>query len=319
MFELGAIISLLGLGVLCCFIKRTPGPKAAERAQYLLECDEELIKREEEEKISWGEGTELAGRMKDRLGRAGFVSDRERKFAKLFLYGLFSVTVLLCVFIGFKKGALPGTFFGSIAGLYLGVMAVLYFLRYCRGEYEREVLFQIPLVLESLILLVESGFGILPAMQRVVEADAKALRPNPTVRFLRLVYEYSLYGMPLAQALETVTEQTDIRPLRHVLLHLDVSGSEGGALGPSLRSLSEYAHTEWRLSVEQRVKRLENLVVFPVFVAVIGLMFLTAAVPLVPVLELRDILRSRSNVTASSELGTGAQSAVMPLSSSGIP
>ena len=63
---------------------------------------------------------------------------------------------------------------------------------------------------------------------------------------------------------------------------------------PALRGLSEHAHTEWRLSVEHRVRRLENWVVFPVFGAVLGLLLLLSAVPLVPLLSLNQSLQTKS-------------------------
>ena len=66
--------------------------------------------------------------------------------------------------------------------------------------------------------------------------------------------------------------------------------------------------TQRSSSYENRVRRLENLVVFPVFVSVIGLMCLTAAVPLVPVLKLKESLQRHSVVP-----GGPAQAGAKPL------
>jgi type II secretory pathway component PulF len=113
--------------------------------------------------------------------------------------------------------------------------------------------------------------------------------------------------MPIGQALSIVSDSVPQRTLRHVLLHLDISGTEGGELVPALRNLSEYVHNEWKLSVETRVKRLENLVVFPVFASVMGLLVLTSAVPLVPILEFMDTLSAKQPqaVSALNPVGTG--------------
>jgi pilus assembly protein TadC len=162
---------------------------------------------------------------------------------------------------------------------------VFLILKLLEVKKKNEILFRLPLFLESIILLVESGLGVMPAVNEVVNLESKHPKRNPVTKVMRVVYELSAGGVPFSQALEQVSKITDCKPLRHVLLHLDVSSSEGGALIPSLRSLSDYAHREWRLAVEARVKRLENLVVFPVFLSVIGLMILTIAVPIVPVVE----------------------------------
>ena len=105
-------------------------------------------------------------------------------------------------------------------------------------------------------------------------------------------------GIPFTQALGMVASSIEIRAVRNVLLHLDVSSAEGGRLVPALRSLSDRAHQEWKLGVETRVRRLENLVVFPVFISVMGLMLLTAAVPIVPLVEFAKSL-SAENLNSS--------------------
>jgi Flp pilus assembly protein TadB len=240
--------------------------------------------------------------LSDRLGLAGFISERERRLATL--VGIFSAAS------GFALGASAGAWYGgllaaaagAVAGCYVTLIALLYVLRAQRQEFERSVLFNLPLALESIILLVEAGLGLLPAIERVADTVGSS-RPNPVERIFALIYRLSAHGMPLEDVLEKVADAVQLPSLRHVLLHIDVSSTQGGALVPALRSLSEYAHLEWKLSVEHRVSRLENLVVFPVFLSVLGLMVLTAAVPLVPVLEFMSTLK-QTPVTATERLST---------------
>ena len=106
---------------------------------------------------------------------------------------------------------------------------------------------------------------------------------------------------------EIIADAIDIKVLRHVLMHMDIANSEGGELIPSLRALSDHAHSEWKLSVEARVKRLENIVVFPVFFSVIGLMLLVIAVPVIPLLNIKDSLKSNS-ISATSGSATSFSS-----------
>ena len=157
---------------------------------------------------------------------------------------------------------------------------------------ERVILSELPILLESLILLVESGLGILPAIHKLLAASGEETKLKNARYYLRMVHELSMRGLPFGQALENVAEHCPHPALRHFFLHLDIGANVGGKLGSSLRSLAQHSHQEWRLSVEARVRRLENLVVFPVFGSVIGLILLTASVPLIPLLELKEKLDS---------------------------
>src|SRR5262249_36639451 len=155
-------------------------------------------------------------------------------------------------------------------------------------------------------LLAGAGYGLFPALECAVTAAKSADRPSVLSRLFDLVVHISAAGIPFPEVLEMVATAVPYRVLRHVLLHLDVSAIEGAELVPSLQSLSEHTHVEWRLSVEHRVRRLENWVVFPVFGAVIGLLLLVAAVPLVPLLEMDHRLRTGPVVAAAPD-GGGTQ------------
>lgn len=234
-----------------------------------------------------------------RLSKAGFYTVEQKRFA---VFVMTIIVLIICIFCSiiaaFKIGF--GAAFGAIlVGLYLGALVCLFGLRILAANLQREVMFRLPIFLESVILLVESGLGVLPALQKVVTSDVEKSSKDPVLRIMKSVYDLSSSGLPFAQSLEIISEKIDNKPLCHVLLHLDISSSEGGALIPSLRGLSEYAHREWKLTVEARVKRLENLVVFPVFASVIGLMILTVAVPIVPVVDFFGTLDNRKQNVAS--------------------
>ena len=242
----------------------------------------------------WSQTRHSLKRFGDRLGRAGYIDPKSRRRMK----ASFVAVVICTAASGLLIAVLSGLgSFGSLAASlgfgYCGVTAVAFLLKYFEKDYERELLFQTPIFLESLILLVESGLGILPSLDRLVGSTESTINDTPISRLYRLVYQLSASGMPFSQALETVANASPQKIVRHTLLHLDITGSEGGELIPSLRSLSDHAHAEWKLSVEQRVRRLENFVVFPVFASVIGLMLLTAAVPIAPLLDLKESLNQR--------------------------
>ena len=290
------VIALTGLCLALVLRRRCVVEQQFDRLSLLWE-QSVVISGGSNEEINWARSADALSSLNDRFGKAGFLTRRERTRAKQIIGALLIVPIVTGIILGLRAESPIGLFMGLSVGIYGGAGLALGWLRYRVRDFEREVLFQVPLVLEGLILLVEAGLSILPALEKIVNHETEAKSGNPVTRIFRLVYELASHGIPLGQALEMVSEATDLKVLRHVLLHLDITGTEGGELVPVLRSLSEHAHTEWRLSVEYRVKRLENLVVFPVFTAVIGLMLLTAAVPLVPVLKVRDTLSSREVLT----------------------
>ena len=314
--KVGLIIGALLFAVLAllryfvkCRERRLASDRLYELAQTEQENTDPLVNTVYGD---WSDTEYLTRILSDRLGAAGFIAAEERKKIKQKMFLLTTLVGVLSFCFSYHLGLVVSL--AVVTGaVYLSVMICLFYLRYLAAEFRRKVLFQLPLTLETLILLVEAGLGILPALEQVVRAELNRVngdisRLGPVAKILRIVYAMAAHGMPFGQALELVADSVDIKALRHVLLHLDVSSAEGGALSPSLRSLSDHTHTEWKLSVESRVKRLETSVVFPVFLSVMGLMMLTAAVPLVPVLDFFSSLEHTKGITASnSHLAETAQ------------
>ncbi len=232
--------------------------------------------------------------LSDRLGRAAYFSKSERKQAVLLFMATVSFTTAIGAVVGLAEESFTMGAALSLVGLYIGCMLILYYLRWRAANLERQIMYGAPLLVESLILLVESGLGILPALHEIVSTGNRSNR-DPIKRVIGEVYELSAAGMSFGNSLKSVSDCVPHRVLRHILLHLDISGNEGGELVPALRSLGDHAHNEWKTSVESRVKRLENFIVFPVFLSIMGLMCLVAAAPLAPLLEVVHSLDSNDN------------------------
>lgn len=274
--------------VMVALLMGLPKRKLGARLNMLAadKTEAQQIKAGQKPEAEWPANSDTLAHLSDRLGKAGFFRTESRRKAKI----LGCLLVTSCTLtVGLGLGLLGETqsavALGSFIGLYLGVTAWVLYLRYLRDKLAQQVLFRLPLALEALVLLVESGLGILPALHAYLSTQEKNQRENPIAFVLSLVYGLCIHGIPFANALTLVANHFEHRTLRHVFLHLDLSATEGGELGAALRSLAEFAHTEWKLSVDTRVRRLENLVVFPVFVAVFGLMFIAVAVPAVPIAD----------------------------------
>ncbi len=191
---------------------------------------------------------------------------------------------------------------GGGLGIYFALLCWFIWLASKTKNVLRAAYFDLPLILEELILLVESGLGLFPALEKVCvyqDSDFEYGDPGVCRKSFKRAYTLAVHGMPVSHAFAMVSKGTSCLPLKQVLIHLDVSASIGGELLTSLRSLSDQVHKEWKMQVETRVKRLENIVVFPVFLSVMGLLLLTSAVPLVPVFEFMSGLKKGTAIEKS--------------------
>ena len=220
----------------------------------------------------------------DPLGRAGLVERGERH---VFLASAVGGCVLSSVAAGVLASRIDlSPLIGAVLGLSLGALGVQVSLHRRQRAYSARMVGSLPLTLESLILLVQSGLSVLPAIAAC--AAQMSSRDAPALRFFTILYDRTITGQAITDAVEEIAAALPYPAVRHVLLHLDIAGAEGCSIADALRSLSDYAHAEWRAGVEERVRRLENVAVFPVFAAVIGLFCLVVAVPLVRVQSIRS-------------------------------
>ncbi len=217
---------------------------------------------------------------------------RKRNFIALGLL-LLTIEILLI-----KEVSIPISFGVMLLALYFLMLAYSLYLRCLKNNSEREIYYDTPLFLEELVLLIESGLALFPALQEICEKSKLSSAKTTIVRrYMASVYALTLAGLPMSDAFAKVAKETPFSPIKSLLLHLDVSSSVGGELIFALQSLAEQVHKEWKLAVETRVRKLENLVVFPVFAAVMGMMLMTAAVPLVPIMEfMNGIGKNSANV-----------------------
>ncbi len=231
-----------------------------------------------------------------KLEQAGFINiDEQKNFIKkrnFIFIAIFFVTLELLLIKELSLAISIGVIVFVIYTLLLGYSLLIKFLK---NNSEREIYYDTPLFLEELVLLIESGLALFPALQEICDKKKQGKSKNSLVRqYMASVYALTLAGLPMSDAFAKIARQTPFTPIKNLLLHLDVSSSVGGELIFALQSLAEQVHKEWKLEVETRVRKLENLVVFPVFAAVMGMMLMTAAVPLVPIMEFMNGIGSKS-------------------------
>jgi pilus assembly protein TadC len=267
----------------------------AKADQYCSDDLDEVLKS-----LSAGE------KVNEKLVSAGYLTIREQKkvtFIRNLILLSFSVLSLFLVLL--NGGTLVKAILFFISFLYASSMGYFIWLKYKINKVEREVYYDTPLFLEELVLLVESGLALFSALQQICINDKSKSKKSLVRRYMSDAYRMASSGLPVSEAFEFTARNCQFKPIKNVLLHLDVSSSVGGELVHALQALASQVHQEWKMSVETRVKKLENLVVFPVFAGVMGMMLLTAAVPLVPILDFMNSIKKVSdntNVTNENKL-----------------
>ena len=235
--------------------------------------------------------------LNSKLGRAGYMSlesqHRIRTTQILWLGGICASAL----FVATLYPSLDITLL-AVGSVSTGWIGWLVFLRRSELEFQRNLIYSIPIALENLILLVEAGLGLIPAIGAMIE-NGTSLAVN---HYFRSIFDACHSGIPVVDSFKSVAHASNSPALRAMCIHLELAATDGTELGPALRSLRAHFAREWKLSVEERIKRLENLVIFPVFLSVIGMMLLLAAVPLVPVFELRETLRQSAQGTVAHSL-----------------
>ena len=214
-----------------------------------------------------------------------------------------ALTSLIFSSEGISIETVKGLFVGAFAGLIVALVT----LKIIRKKRESLLETRIPLFIEQMILLVESGHSLQSAYFSTVEISETFDELCPLVGTLKLVKELAESGLQFQEAMLSVSENSDNPAIRHMLFHLDMSTSTGGEIIPSLRALGSYSYQQWKVGLEEKVKKLENTSVVPLFVAVIGLMFLVAAVPLVPLSDFSKSLKEKNNakITAPATEASG--------------
>lgn len=181
----------------------------------------------------------------------------------------------------------------------LGFFAGVIFLRHrtacARLSYRREIEFYLPVVMEQIVMAVQAGLDILPAIKsaiaREVPADEKAAtRPptneDPVSRLLARAITLTEAGVRFEHALRTVAAEVSSSALRHAFIHLSIAHREGGELLMPLRELSDSTQLYYQESIEEEIAKMPVKATMPLVLTFAGLIIFFLTSPLIQVMDL---------------------------------
>ena len=162
---------------------------------------------------------------------------------------------------GFGLSAVAGVLFALFTGnpimglvaFVIGVMLVLFVLKFLGGREKRKFENQLPDTLTLISTSLRAGYSLLQAVEAVA-----AESPNPTAReFGRAIVEARL-GRQVVAALQGITARTQSQDFEWAVMAIEIQREVGGNLAEVLQTVSETMRQRNRLKGEIRALTAEG-------------------------------------------------------------
>jgi len=206
---------------------------------------------------------------------------REKQFAGA---GLLIAATVQFIFGTDLSRFIPGTILGGCIG-YLSARAGI---ARDRKRWNQELEFYLPIVMERVVMAVQSGLDIVPGLQAIIELDNRAAElsteavsaPDPVSRLLTVVCRLTESGFSFERALREVSGKVSCPAVKHAFIHLAVAQREGGELMQPLRELSESTQLYYQDSVEEQIAKMPIKATMPLLCTFTGLIicFITPSI-----------------------------------------
>ena len=153
----------------------------------------------------------------------------------------------------------------------------------------RQLEFHLPLLMERIVMAVESGLDIIPAVGVILELEQqeRTLRSSPSLNpvtvLLEKVYDLSQAGVPFEKALSETALRSNCGAVRHAFVHLGLAHREGGEVMGPLRELSDATQLYYQETIELEIAALPAKATLPLVLTFAGLIILFISTPLVQI------------------------------------
>lgn len=165
-------------------------------------------------------------------------------------------------------------------------------LHWSRNALERRDLraieYFLPIVMERIVMAVESGLDIAPAIEVAVNLRVEFGQRDPVTRIFSFIIEMVNTGTCLSDALRRAETICSSPALRHALVHLSIAAREGGAIIHPLRELSDATQLSYQETMEEEVARMPVKATVPLLLTFAGLMILFLTAPIIQVMKVTN-------------------------------
>lgn len=204
-----------------------------------------------------------------------------------------------CVALVFRDAAVAALGIGLSLGYLLGRFC----LHRAQPNEDKTLLFHLPMTVEKLLIAVQSGLDVVPALR--IAGQTAADKPDPASRAFGKVVTLIEQGATVEAALEQVAGDATAIPLKHVLLHLKVAHSRGGDLTFPLRELADATQVTYEQNVEEEIAVLPIKATAPLLCTFLGLLIVFLTAPIIGVVIAAQAGSDHGNMTTISKTSLG--------------
>lgn len=198
--------------------------------------------------------------------------------------------LLLRLFFG--ATGLTGLIVTVLFSFSLGVFIMRGVEKARKRKHQDKINFFLPLVMERVVMAVQAGLDILPAIGAILKIeDAKprhmsSVEEDPVCKLLERVRSQAESGLTLDESLRKVAESVENAALRHAFIHLSVAYREGGELVMPLRELSDATQLFYQEIVEENIAKMPIKATMPLLLTFAGLIICFITSPIIQILEI---------------------------------
>ena len=204
----------------------------------------------------------------------------------LLLVGLPALTLLAAPFLPqVSSGKL---LFAAVVGALLGFVAPGMWLERRASARQRELRVAFPDALDLLVVCVEAGLGLAPALQRV--ADDLVISAPELGSELALVNAEMRAGVERTQALKNLAARTGLDDIKGLVALLVQTMRFGTGVADALRVYSEEFRDKRMQAAEEEAAKIGTKMVFPLVFCLFPSFFLVAVGP--AVLRLMEVFKT---------------------------
>jgi hypothetical protein len=179
---------------------------------------------------------------------------------------------------------------------------------------DEKIDFYLPIVMEQLLMCIQCGMDILPALEAVCQYAKLHQRYqqeypiDPVTEIFELIVIKVEKGIAFQDAVDEELKKTGSSSLRHALTHLLLAHKEGGEVTSTLQELSDATQIFYQEHIEEKIAKLPAKATLPLLTIFGGLILCLIAVPLVQVLVFTSKNKTDEMTSMSIESSQGVPS-----------
>lgn len=209
-----------------------------------------------------------------------FTREESAKFLKRLKLIPFGAGFVVLLAFTLTSAADPvGTLLSGALGVLIGYLFSRRIVERKKARFQRDINFHLPLVMERIVMAVESGLDIVPSIKAIAELEETA--KDPITKLLRLVSRLTESGLPFDESLSIVSTAIDSSALRHTFVHLGLAHKEGGDIMLPLRELSDATQLYFQEVVEEEIAKIPVKATLPLVITFAGLVLFFLTIPIV--------------------------------------